>query len=572
MQQFRDTRATPDTVVVVHRILNDLESLGNALSSWIYHNPVLTHFTAASEVDLNSMPYVSGAGLDTGKICLEDTRRGVLGEITDWINMTEDNTRPIFWLHGGAGTGKSFIAHTIADRFAKLDRLGSCYCFDRNEPAEERDKGIFTTIARDLADRDEHFRNALSAAIHTPSLLNIILQWRQMILQPAQQLSECMVGPIVIVIDALDESGDANSREPLLHIFSGKSGKGIHKECRIDRLPPNIRILLTSRPLPDIANALKNAEHVTAKSMDSIPRQSTKRDIRRYVLGELSDLEGMNMEKVSAELAHGSGGSFEWARLACAFVKNDNMGGLTAEERFKRVLTRNKDDLLDNIYALTLETIFPQRNSDSTIALHRFRSLMAQIISTAEPLRLVSLNSMRRHFSESKEFEVDVVIKSMGALLSGITDPSMTIRPLHASFPEFLSDKDRSGKFCVDFSGIHDELAFASLGVMKKQLRFNICKLPSSYLPNSEVPHLAEKIKENISPELLYSCRFWTYHLRRTHVNSFLANEVKAFFDHERLLFWFEVLSLEKEISSCIPSLSLVLEWANVCEPIILLG
>jgi hypothetical protein len=190
---------------------------------------------------------------------------------------------------------------------------------------------------------------------------------------------------------------------------------------------------------------------------------------------------------------------------------------------------------------------------------------MAHIIATKEPLSLTSLTSMRRYFASSEESDVDVIVNPMGALLSGTTDDSATIR-LHASFREFLSDGRRSGKFCVDLCGIHNELALASLGVMKDQLRFNICELPSSYLPNSEVPKLAEKIKDKIKPELSYSCRFWADHLSRTQFSSLLAEEIRAFFNHERLLFWFEVLSLEK-IMTCISLLSFILEWTKVSVP-----
>src|SRR5271168_4927259 len=53
----------------------------------------------------------------------------------------------------------------------------------------------------------------------------------------------------------------------------------------------------------------------------------------------------------------------------------------------------------------------------------------------------------------------------------------------------------------------------ASLGVMKAGLRFNVCRLPNCYLPNSEISDLAERVNHYISPELSYSCQFWTHHL-----------------------------------------------------------
>ena len=159
----------------------------------------------------------------------------------------------------------------------------------------------------------------------------------------------------------------------------------------------------------------------------------------------------------------------------------------------------------------------------------------------------------------------------MGALLSGTTnstdstDPLATIRPLHASFPDFLLDKNWSGEFFIDLSHIHDELAFACLGIMKDELQFNICELTSSYIPNSEIPDGDRRIKVNISHELSYACQFWTDHLQHTQFDLSLAEEVRAFFNHERLLFWFEVLSLLKKISICTSLLSFVIQWAMVC-------
>ena len=507
--------------------------------------------------------------MDTRKTCLEGTRNGILNEITAWISNTEDNTR-VFWLHGNAGTGKSSIAHTIAYRFKKLGRLGSCYCFNRNEMAEQRDKNIFTTIARDLADRDKQMRRELVAAIHPDTSLknttDILQQWKELIMKPALKLSEAMVGPIVIVIDALDESGGADSRQHILRILAGK----MDDESRISKLPPNFRILLTSRPLPDIYDALNGVIHVRRKSMDSIPSALTQCDILHYVSCELSGLKGIQSKEVSASLACASDGLFEWARLACAYIKGDD-AGTTAMERFELVITHNKDDyvpLLDSMYKLTLETIFPpdqDMRRNRSIRLDRFRSVMAQILGTAEPLPLASLNTMRHQFVHLRKTDINTILRPMGALLSGTTDPAATIRPLHASFPEFLMDENRSGEFFIDVSHIHNDLAFASLGVMKDGLQFNICRLPTSYLPNSEIHDLAERVEKYISPELSYSCRFWTKHLRFTQFNLPLAEAVRGFFNDEWLLFWLEALSLLKTVNTCASWLSNVLQWVAVC-------
>ncbi len=272
---------------------------------------------------------------------------------------------------------------------------------------------------------------------------DILQQWKEMILKPAQRLSEGMAGPIVIVIDALDESGTEESRNLLLRILAGKlNDQGNH----ISKLPSHIRILVTSRTLSDICTALNSVEHVQQKSMGSVPRESSDRDIFNFISQELSDVEEIKDQDASA-LTCASDGLFEWARLACEFIKRVNDAGDTARERFDAVVTSNKDErveLLDSIYQMTLKAIFPEESKmPRSTRLSRFRSVMAQIIGTAEPLPLASLRSMRCYFAHInlRKIDVDVIVKPLGALLSGTTD-SASIRPLHASFPEFLLGLD----------------------------------------------------------------------------------------------------------------------------------
>ena len=512
------------------------------------------------------MSYAEGAGLNTQKLCLEGTRGKILEEITDWINNVDDNTPWLFYLHGTAGSGKSAIAHTIAHRFQALGRLGSFFCFDRNRAADRRHEKIFATIARDLADCHPQFRKALAAAVHHKTSLrntpDVLQQWQELIVQPAQAMSDAMPGPIVIVIDALDESGDMDWRRHILRILAGMHAKAT--KGSIINLPPHFRILLTSRPLLDAIDAFKCVIHVRQKPMESIP--STE-DVQRYVTHRLSDVE--LGPALTTSLAHESGGLFEWARLACAYVRGENGvgAGLNAEGRFAIIMARSKDvPLLDGMYSLTLETMFPKEERERRRCIDRFKSVMAQILGTVEPLPLASLETMRRHFVVDSHIDLRSIVIPMGALLGGTTDSSFPIRALHASFPDFLTDRDRSGEYFVDVMPVQENLAFSCLLVMKNGLRFNICQMPSSYLPNSKVPNLDARIKEHISPELSYSCRFWTTHVCNMPFKVSIADVIRKLFSGKELLFWFEVLSLLKSINTCVGSLSSLIQWITVCQ------
>ncbi|OAX35139.1 WD40 repeat-like protein [Rhizopogon vinicolor AM-OR11-026] len=503
----------------------------------------------------DDIAYATGAGLDASKFCLQDTRKGLLTEIKSWIRSTGEDIPRVLWLSGTAGQGKSAIAHTIAGWANELGCVGACFCFDRTQVADRRHEKIFPTIACDLADRHATMRRALLSALrHDHNGLgksgNVKLQWQMLVKRPIVIGSTLVSVPILVVIDALDESGDAHSREEILHVLASK-------------LPENLYILVTSRPLEDIRSILGTASGVRHISMNDIPAVSTEHDIHLYVSTRLADPCYIFDDVHFKMLAQKSEGLFEWARLACEYIKNMPRVDMDPMDRFKAVVAamsepRTGTHLLDDMYGRILKEIITEDQETVTM----FRSVMGQILASLEPLSITTLTAMRLHFaSEDSRYEVERVIRSMGSLITGTIDLNALIRPLNVSFYDFLTDRSRSDKFFIDVSLVECDLAFASLQVMKRGLRFNICSLESSYLPNSDVPDLGKRVKEFIPAELSYSCRFWGAHVRAASFEPSLAGEVGAFFDGERLLFWLEALALMKNFSGSLGTLSPIVDW-----------
>ena len=82
---------------------------------------------------LGKLPFAASASFDsyprqheTG--CLEGTRVDLLQQLERWSVAHE---RPIFWLSGMAGTGKSTIARTLATRLKSQGLLGGNFFFSR---------------------------------------------------------------------------------------------------------------------------------------------------------------------------------------------------------------------------------------------------------------------------------------------------------------------------------------------------------------------------------------------------------------------------------------------------------
>ncbi|KIO01533.1 hypothetical protein M404DRAFT_726737, partial [Pisolithus tinctorius Marx 270] len=528
MQQYRDCQ-TWDIQINVYHVLEDL--------------------------NMEGMAYTGGAGLNTMKKCLENTRTEILQDIINWVKDTHPDARRILWLHGQAGRGKSAIAHTIASWLKDVGGLGSCFCFARDRQAERREEKMLTTISHDLASRYPAFRRALGRVLaEDPSLKmtpDLLQQWQKLILEPLSKAAGSIVGNVVVVIDALDESGGVLSRKHILSLLTSKEGAN---------LPSNFRILLTSRALSDIERALRDAMNVRAMCLDDVPAELAQRDITLFVSKELLSLKDSIGPTEIQQIVHKSNGLFEWARLACEFVDPNRAFGETVEERFKSLIAMPSDEgktLLDGMYATILGSVVPKSGTPFL----RFRSVMQQLLTMLEPLPLAALNHMHSLFpNEEDHYDVVIILQFMAPVLGGIADHSSPVRPLHASFYDFLTDHSRSGVYFIDTSE-SSNLAYASLQVLTKELHFNICRLENSYLSNSQIPDLAKRIKANISQHLSYSCKFWAEHLEMAKFDSCLATSVQGIVESEKILFWIEALSLLGALGSAESCLAITARW-----------
>ena len=196
-----------------------------------------------------------GAGLNPDRVYPGGCDEEILAKIKHWINDPAANAPRLLWLSGANGTGKSTIAHTIAHWWIKENKgFGSCFCFDRR--VETRCQDIFRAIAR----VHPGFQDALANIIAGDPLLgnttNLAKQWQRLILEPISAFAGGLTQTVVIVIDALDESGDEMTRQRILPILAFDT---------LD-LPPNFRILVTSQPLPDIFKAFGASKRLNLTS------------------------------------------------------------------------------------------------------------------------------------------------------------------------------------------------------------------------------------------------------------------------------------------------------------------
>ncbi|EJF65001.1 hypothetical protein DICSQDRAFT_14200, partial [Dichomitus squalens LYAD-421 SS1] len=516
----------------------------------------------ADSSKIDNLTHVRGAGLDSGRACLEGTRVKTLGALRDWINNSKADAPRVLFLLGGAGTGKSSIAHSIGAHSRDRRRLGSFFSFNRTFQSERPPKYVFSTIAHDLANWNPAFRRALANVLHDQGDLvgsvDIAKQWEGLILEPLKRVD--LVGPVVVVVDAFDEcsSADAPERRLLLKLLTDGSRK----------LPANFRILITSRPEHDVMRIVGRSEddhrHINHISLDENKEEATS-DIALYVRHELAPDRSLADEALQDGdyrlLVTKAEGLFQWAATACR-VLLQNPAGLTLQERLNLRLGAvlgGGPFSLDDLYRSILEQLF---DLNEPVLAERFRSVMAQIFCASSPLSIASLDELRRLATGGKRDEITLVVQYMGPLLSGVSSRTSAIRPLHTSFRDFLTDAARSGEWFVNLTPGHSTMALGCFRVMNNRLSFNVCRLDSSYVSNRDIPDLEARLFMHVPQSLSYAACNLKDHLAGTTHPPDMQQELGRFL-REKLLFWFELLSLLKCVNRAAPSLEVVLKGYN---------
>ena len=468
------------------------------------------------------------------------TRVAFLDFIINWVNNPASERGLV--LFGQAGTGKSSIAHEIARLFDKMHRLTSSFIFLRREQSVREGYHLFTTLARDLADRHLSFKIALGKVVKDNTALRVGTRdydtlFESLILEPLKDLH--IVGPVLVVIDALDESGDTTSRIGL-HAFLAKN---------LIRLPSNFRVVITSRPEHTIVSVLVGAQSVRVKYMDDTELAAgTHRDILTFFQERLPSNEFRHYLEALAVKAEGL---FQWAAVASQLILHPPARfGYSKKKCINHLLepstNRYGQDPLDGLYKDVLEGYFTDEEARAL-----FRSVVGQLIASIEPLTFRSLIPLQQHASSDEDSDAAVtgILSRLGSLFSNVNSPDKTlpIIPLHTSFRDFLTNKDKSGDFYVSIDDTHRQLAHSCLNLLLDGLQFNICKLETSYLANDDVEDLNTRVDQHIPPALLYACRFWDDHLKHNDFKTDLFRKVETLFK-EKLLFWLEVLSLTSMI------------------------
>ena len=497
--------------------------------------------------------------------CLKGTRKAILWEIECWSRGQQE--RHVFWLNGLAGTGKSTIAQTFAERMFADGRLGASFFCSRDFEDRSNLQAIFPTLAYQLAFQYPLFRKKLL------QVLKACPDARKQSL--CSQMERFIIGPLkaasvstLIIIDALDECKDEEPASAVLSILS-----------RYINEIPDVKFFITGRPEPRIHSGfrLKSLLPITeVLKLHEVKPEAVNNDIRMYFQAQLTDLAETQTHFSSSGnwpsqsdveiLCRKAAGFFIYASTVVKFVASMNYPPperLALITSLPQATTEEGKSGVDQLYIKVLEHAFHNVHNDDIQFYTHLRFILGTVLLIFNPLSIKGLSELlKRHLTSPFILNTICSLHSVLLIPANMEDPVLTF---HKSFPDFLTDPNRckNKQFFVEPMVHHAEILLSCLDLMQERLEKNICGL-DDYAFLSEVGDLSDRQKDHIGDALGYACCFWTKHLLKTTGSGPVVEEVQRAIDKfftTHLLFWIEVLSIMGDLGTGVYALDDIQQW-----------
>ncbi|KAF7968265.1 hypothetical protein HWV62_31107 [Athelia sp. TMB] len=478
--------------------------------------------------------------------CLPGTRLKAIQSIWDWYTDDSDSRENAMWIYGVAGAGKSTLSTTIArmmGRFEDVNLLGGFFFFNRAFPHRSA-----STLIRTLAYQLARFDPIIGARIESiltdvPGIADQPLATQFSTLLSASALGDIprSRGPVLIVIDALDESGSAADQQALMRVLADG----------VSKLPFFLRLFIVSRPEREIVNGLKNV--IMRREELTVDPETSRADIAAFIRFQLNEVQKGNLaylgegwpgDREFNVLVDRASGHFIWADTACRMIADDIDPKGKLDDLIRQQPTNSLDDTFGSLYQLYKTALDSAVNWSNPKSRAHARDLLSAVISAQAPISCSAINDLL-----GQDLPFSQTMSRLGSVLS-LTDKG-TIRILHTSFYEYLTAHSMAEPWALSIVECNSQLANGCVSLLARTLKENMCDLV--------LPHAItnERLPEAIS----YAASFWIDHVCLINKPSKdLADTIDRFM-HDHLLHWMEALSIGKTFDVALRSLPILLKW-----------
>jgi hypothetical protein len=473
-------------------------------------------------------------------------------------------------LSGFAGSGKSAVVQSIAEKYAGQHRLAASFFFSRKEILRRKAHGFFPTLACQLLVFAPSIKPALLDALDADATIPtkvLLEQARRLLQEPIVSSPTSFPDPVLIVVDSLDECDDVNMANEIVHLLTG-----ILQQC-----PWPLKVLFTSRAEPHIVQTFQHSElHNMTRSLQ-LQDFGVDDDIRTYLrhsfTGIRESINAMSMndhplpwpsEDEIEMIVQKAAGLFIFATTVVKYI---GLGYGSPNSQLQAVLQvlQNRASPESPLVHSPLDTLYLdvlRRMPDA----EKVRLVLGLVVFAFRPLSTRGLNDLLWKL----QFDASYIVSNLRSVLviSGSDIESEgSVLIYHTSFRDFLTSSHRSQEYFVDPVVFHSTLARACLELMLRHLTVDMCNLGDPSIINCEIDNLDKRCKLSIREGVRYACRWFAHHLsqvpwdRRT--DNALVLSLQGF-ARGYLLNWIEVLSLTGELDSAVLSLREVTEWLKV--------
>ncbi|EKM50152.1 uncharacterized protein PHACADRAFT_264720 [Phanerochaete carnosa HHB-10118-sp] len=448
---------------------------------------------------------------------MDGTREELFEELDQWADgsFPEYDPKPVYFLGGAAGVGKSSITHQLCKRLDGAARrqscLGASFFFVRGRQGLDSTRAFFSTLAHQLAQSQPALRPHIIAAareyLKQGDRQQMQYAFEGLLRKPLTNTTTIGQKPVILVIDGLDECRERDLLPDLLRFM-----------LDLVRLVTWLRLFVASRLEPHIVAILRSAEFhsiVHCRSLDDTLEEWND-DVKRYLEFTIPKIPPYDTfvrdnPDILERLIQRAAGVFIYARIVVTFLDTYRD---RPEEQFELLLASGGAGLtpLDALYLQILQSAFPpddlRANGRRQERLHSFLTFIALQL---QPIASGAIALLGLGLSEN---DVVAMVDRLRSIL--LIDHSGCVVPLHATFGEFLLDDKRCSDplYHIGRSKGHARLASGCLTVLTSP------RTLSGYWETGPGSHLRSCV--------YYARRGWDEHLQNAEFSDGLAEQVQA--------------------------------------------
>ena len=213
--------------------------------------------------------------------CMDGTCQHLLNQIMNWVGNKsgQDNVlqRNTYWIFSIPGIGKTSLAHSICTSLHERNQLAGAFFCQRDDPSLCEPMNILLTFIHELARRFPPFRTIVAKYLRDNPMLTPESIEGTLFLDFIRSLPCHPEHTLVIVIDALDECGNAWSRPRLLNVLTDAVAQA-----------PWLKIIITSRTEVDIQHFFNTLTQSSYLPYDLATDNNANADLRTFTQNQFN--------------------------------------------------------------------------------------------------------------------------------------------------------------------------------------------------------------------------------------------------------------------------------------------